>query len=810
MKKINFTGDVLPHLLAVITFLLVTIFFYGPVFFENKAIQQEDITQSIGAAKALNDFREQTGEEGLWAPNMFSGMPGYLISVQWGNAAVTAIKSILTLGLPHPVRNIFMAFLCYYIMLLCFQVRPYIAIAGALAFGLSSYMIIGIAAGHNARIGAIAVMPLVMAGIHLVFRGKHVLGFGVTTAAMALQFRENHLQITYYLLLIVLAYGLVQLVYAIREKKINELLKNLALLVPAVMLAVGTFFGPLWAISEYSTYTIRGKSELVVQDAEPQSGLTKAYAFDYSYGIMEPFTMLIPNFYGGSSMQNLFTDEDSAVRKALVNQGIQYDPQKMAHPAYWGAQSLSAPYYGGAILFFLFIAGVLFAEKKYVWWLLSISILGIVLSYGDNFSSFNYFMFDYFPGYNKFRSVTFAIIIPLFALPLLGMMGLQKILDNGLTKEAKKKLLIALSASGGLCLLILLMAGMFSFLKETETGMPGWFMKALADERRGLMRADAFRSLAFISVVFVMLYFEIYKKISASVFYVLLTILVTFDLAVVDKRYFTKSNYQRKSRSAGIQQSTGDQQVLADKSYFRVMNINGPWNDAITSYFHNSIGGYHGAKLRRYQDLYDSCITPEFNDFITNAQAGRFDFTKYPVLNMLNTKYFMYGQNRENIITNTVANGSAWFIHEVKEVNSANEELEATCSIDSKTQAVIDVSKFKVQNLKYDSASMIRLIENKPNYLKYEATTSSANLAVFSEIYYPKGWRATLNGNEIPIVRANYVLRAVAIPEGKHTIEFTFAPSAYVVGNKVTLASSWLMVLVLIGSVGWSLRKEKE
>lgn len=807
MKKINFTSDILPHLLAVITFLMVTIFFYGPIFFENKSIRQEDITQSIGAAKALNDFRDQTGDEGLWAPNMFSGMPGYLISVQWGNSAVTFLKSILTVGLPHPVRNIFLAFLCYYIMLLSFRIRPYVAIAGALAFGLSSYMIIGIAAGHNARIGAIAVMPLVVAGIHLVFQGKRVLGFGVTAAAMALQLRENHLQITYYLLLIVMVYGLVQLIYAIREKKISELVKNIALLIPAVLISVGTFFGPLWGISEYSEYTIRGKSELVKPGIQAGSGLGKEYAFDYSYGILEPFTMLIPNFYGGSSMQNLFDDEDSAVRKALTNQGIQYDPQKHGHSAYWGSQSLSAPYYGGAILFFLFIVGILFAKKKYVWWLVSISALAIVLSWGSNFSSFNNFMFDYFPGYNKFRSVTFAIIITLFALPLLGMMGLQRILEAGLTKESKKKLVIALSASGGLCFLILLGAGMFSFLKDTESGMPAWFMQALTEERKSLMRADAFRSLAFISVIFMLLYFEIHKKVSATAFYILLILLVTIDLSVVDRRYFGKENYQRKSRSGGIQQSTGDQQVLADNSYFRVMNINGAWNEAITSYYHNSIGGYHGAKLRRYQDLYDSCITTEFNDFITNAQAGQFDFTKYPVLNMLNTKYFLYGQNRENVITNGLANGSAWFVREIKKVNSANEELAATCSINSKTQAVIDVSKFEVQQFRYDSASVIRIIENKPNFMKYEVSTASANLAVFSEIYYPKGWSATIDGKEVPILRANYVLRALTIPEGKHTVEFTFAPKAYAIGNKITLASSWIMILVLLGSVGWSLRK---
>lgn len=807
MRKLNFTQHILPHLIAVLLFLLVTVFFFGPVFFENKAINQQDITQSVGAAKALRDFRDKTGEEGLWAPNMFSGMPAYLVNVEWGYQAITGLKIALALGLPHPVRNIFLAFLCYYIMLLTFRVKPYLAIAGAIAFGLSSYMIVGLAAGHNARIGAIAFMPLVVAGIHLTFSGKRILGVGLTTAALALHLRENHLQITYYLALIVLGYGLVQLVFALREKKVADLVKNVALLIPAALLAVSSFFGPLWSISEYSKYSIRGKSELSKPGTQPIDGLRKDYAFEYSNGILEPMTLLIPNFYGGSSMQNVFADEGSAIRKALNAQGIQYNPQQMAHPAYWGPQSLSAPYYSGAIIFFLFIVGIIFSDRKYVWWLIPLSALGIMLTWGSNFSGFNYFMFDYFPGYNKFRSVTFAIVITLFAMPLLGMTGLQRLMDAGLTKANKKKLLIALGASGGLCLVLLLVAGMFSFLKDGESGLPAWFVNALRDERRSMFRADAFRSFAFISGAFILIYFEVFKKLPAA-FYGVLIFFVLMDVAAVDRRYFTKDNYQRKSKSAGIQLSAGDQQVLADKSYFRVMNINGPMSDALTSYYHNSIGGYHGAKLKRYQDLYDSCVTKEFTSFISEAQQGRFDFSKYPVLNMLNTKYMLYGQNRENVITNLEANGAAWFVQELITVNSANEEIQKTCGIDSKTQAVIDISKFTISGLTPDSSAAIRLIENTPNRMIYESTSTTNGLAVFSEIYYPIGWSATIDGNEATIIRANYVLRALEIPAGKHTIEFKFAPKSFTAGNTITTVSSWLVLLILLGSIGWSWRKE--
>jgi hypothetical protein len=809
MKKINFTAQIFPHIVAIGVFLLVTVFFFSPVFFENKVLNQHDITQSIGAAKALHDYRDKTGEEGLWSPSMFSGMPAYLVNVQWDNQAIIKLKQILSFGLPHPVANLYLAFLCYYILLLSFRINPYLAIAGALAFGLSSYIIIGFTAGHNARIGAIAFMPLVMAGIHLVFSGKRILGLGITSTGLALHLRENHLQITYYLLLIVLAYGLVQLIYAIRQGKIKDLITDVALLIPAALLGAATFFGPLWAINEYSAYTIRGKSDLVKPGAIPSDGLRKDYAFEYSNGILEPMTLLIPNFYGGSSMQNLFEDEKGELRKALNGQGIQYDPRQMAHPAYWGPQSLSAPYYAGAIIFFLFIAGIVFAEPKYSWWLVPLSALAVVLTWGDNFAGFNYLMFDYFPGYNKFRSVTFAIIIVLFSMPLLGMLGLQVWMNQPTTPALKKKLKIIFASVGGLCVLVILGAGMFGFLKEGESGMPAWFLEALRDERRSLMRGDALRSLVFITVVFIGLYFELYRKISASGFYAFIIFFVLIDLAVVDRRYFSASNYQRKNRNAGIALSAGDQQVLADTSYFRVMNINGTMSDALTSYYHNSVGGYHGAKIRRYQDLYDSCIVKELQSLIANAQEGTFDFSSYSTLNMLNTKYLMYGQNRENVIPNREANGNAWFVREVKEVNSANEELSTTCSINSKYQAVVDGSQFKLNPVAYDSSSSIRLTSHAPNRLKYEATTSVNSLAVFSEIYYPKGWRATLDGVEVNILRANYVLRALEVPAGNHTIEFTFDPDAYNIGNKITMASSWILIVVLLGSLGWSWKKDE-
>ncbi len=609
MKKIDFRKDIAPHLLAVVVFLVVTLIFFSPVFFENKVLIQDDIQQFKGSSKSISDYRDaNNGEEALWATSMFSGMPAYLVSVRWSDAPVFWTKRIMSVFLPHPIANIFLAFICYYILLLSFRVRPYLAIAGALAFGLSSYMIIGLGAGHSARIGAIAFMPLIMAGIHLAFSGKRVLGFATTALGLALHLRENHLQMTYYLLLIVVGYGLVQLIWAYREKKIKEFITNVVILIPATAIAAGTFFGQFWAITEYTKFSIRGPSELSkVNVPIGTDGLPKQYAFAYSDQVGEPMTLLIPNFYGGSTTRFFVEDQNSESYKALVNSGDNQLANKLANYtySYWGESG--APYYAGAIIVFLFVIGILMVDKKWLWWILPLSVLSILLALGSNFSSFNYLVFDYFPGYNKFRSITFTLIIILFLMPLLGMIALEKVLNEPLTKEIKKKILIAFGATGGLCLLVLIFAGIGSFARAGEQQLPLWFTKALHADRMGLLRADAFRSLAFIVPVFIILYFNLTKKISEFGFIVLLAFLVVMDLSFVDKRSMPKEKFQRKHENTFLTENAADAAILTDKSYYRVYNMQ-DWTEARTSYFHHSLGGYHGAKLRRYLDLYDSCI----------------------------------------------------------------------------------------------------------------------------------------------------------------------------------------------------------
>lgn len=821
MKQIRFSEHVLPHLIAVIVFLVVTVLFFNPVFFDNKSIAQSDIQQWSGSSKALRDYRDATGEEGLWASAMFSGMPAYLVNLQWSDGVVLGFKKVLSLFLPHPVNVVFLAFLCYYILLLTFHVRPWFAIAGALAFGLSSYMIIGLGAGHNARIGAIAFMPLIIAGIHLAFNNKRMLGVGVTALALTLHLRENHLQITYYTLLIVLMYGFIQLIYAIRARQVAQFFKNIAVLIPAVLIAVGTFFGQFWAISEYTTYSIRGPSELVNKNVSTDNkGLSKEYAFQYKYGIWEPMALFIPNFYGGTSMHYFVQDPESESYKALSRSGDNETANQLANytSAYWGPQGFTAgSYYAGAIVVFLFILGIVFGEKKYLWWLVPMSALSIMLSWGDSFSTFNYFMFDYFPGYNKFRSVNFALVIILFAMPLLGLLGLENLLKEGWNKSTQRKMIWPLALTVGVSLLLIMIGGMGTFLKPEEAQLPAWFKAALQKDRVALMRSDAWRAIWFILIFCAAIFALMKNYLNKAILYPVIAFLMVIDLGFIDSRYFAKEKYVRKRENITFAPTPADEEILKDKSYYRVFDLQGAFADARTSYFHNSIGGYHGAKLRRYQELYDSGISRNAQALIQDAQQGFPQFNQYGVLNMLNVKYIVYGADKENIIPNPLANGPAWFVKNVVKVNSATEELQQTVLINTRDVAVMKSPQTTLDNQQWsqenapatvDSLASIMLVEHQPPYMKYESNSSSKGMAVFSEIFYPKGWHAFIDGKEVSILRANYVLRAVEVPSGKHTIEFKFEPAPYTIGNNITMASGWILLMVVLGSLVSSLREE--
>lgn len=814
MKKINFKEHILPHIIAVLVFLIVVILYFSPVIFENKVLNQPDIIQWQGGAQELIDHRESTGEEGLWTNSMFGGMPGYLVNVKWDNYPIEILQQIMALGLPHPIWYVFLAFVSYYILLLTFGVRPYLAIGGAIAFGFSSFNIIGLSAGHSARIGAIAFMPLVLAGIHLTYSRWKLMGFALTATALALHLRINHLQITYYLLLIVIIYSIYRLIIAVKQKELFSLVKTNLLLFGAAIIALGTFMGQFWSVYQYSKYSTRGASELTSSDASSNDGLAKDYAFSYSNGILEPMTLFIPYFYGGSSAEELGSNSNLA--EALRNNGlppVQVAQQLKQVPTYWGNQPLSAPYYTGAIIVFLFILGILKIDIRHSWWLLLATALAIMLSWGDNFETFNYLMFDYFPGYNKFRSVTFALVMAIFSMPLLGFMALEVLIKEGLTPQNKKHLLLATAIAGGIALIAIIFAFGSSFrgaIDERLGNLPPWFLDALRDDRRSLLQKDAFRSLFLVLACASIVYFYLHKKLSEALAFGLLIVLNIGDHYLVNKRYVNEKNFERNPSRDFFAENEADRFIKEDKDlHYRVYNLQNPFNEARTSYHHSSIGGYHGAKLRRYQELIEHCISPETNTMIAGLQSGNPDFNDYDVLNMLNAKYLTYGEAKNTVLKNEAALGNAWLVQEVNSVNSPDEELQQVCNIDSEQTAVVDASKFKVSNKKYGASGSIILEEYKPNYLKYNYESTDESFVVFSEIYYPEGWKVTVDGKESSHIRANYILRAMEVPAGKHVIEFRFEPQVYTLGNSISFISSVLLILILIFSLGWTIKKTR-
>ncbi|WP_158233287.1 YfhO family protein [Reichenbachiella sp. 5M10] len=810
MKK-----DLFPHLIAVLLFLIVTVVFYSPIFFENKVLPQHDIMQWKGSAQELKAYREATGEEGLWTNSMFGGMPGYLVNMEFSGELTKDVQQLISFYLPHPTGLILIAFLSCYVMLMVFGVRSWVAIAGALAFGLTSFSIISIGAGHNSKVAAVAYMPLILAGVHAAFSNRRFLGFALTALGLALQLRVNHLQITYYVMLMVLVYGLFVLIRSVKEKTLPHFLKTVGFLLVAVVIAVGANLGRLWTILEYSPYSMRGKSELTVQGEAPKSGLDKDYAFQYSNGIFEPLVLFIPNFFGGSSQQDL--GKNSNLEQALKKQGAnrqQIKEQVERAPAYWGDQPLTAPYYAGAIVVFLFVLSLLVLDQKYTRWVMVVVVLSILMSWGKNFETFNYLIFDYLPGYNKFRSVTFAIIMAILAMILSGFMGLEKMLGSTWDKTLQKRFLMATAIVGGFALLAALAAGMGAYRGAIDVRLasyPAWFIEALREDRASLLRVDAFRSLFFVAAAAAVIWFHHKQKLSKTLAYGLMIALVLVDMFGVAKRYLNGDSFVRDTASAEFAQTEADERILRDEDLdYRVLNLMNPFNDAKTSYYHKSVGGYHGAKMQRYQDLIEANISPEVSMVIGGLQEGKVNFEKANVLNMLNTKYFKAGERAAAVIPNPAANGNAWFVRDILEVKSPDDELMALVGMNTKEEAVVDVSKFDLAVAGYDSTAQVALKSYAPNRLVYESNSDQAGLAVFSEIYYPKGWTATVDGQEIDILRANYVLRALELPAGRHEVVFTFAPQAYYVGNTMTWIFNVILLLSCVVYVVVSFRGSKE
>jgi hypothetical protein len=810
---------ILPHIVAVAIFMIISLVYFYPQL-EGKVLHTNDGTVARSSSKEVNDFRTKTGKEALWTNSMFSGMPAYLISTKFpGNLMIHADTILKFIKLP--AASIFLTMVGFYILLLFFKVDTRLAIAGAIAYGLSTYFFFILAAGHNTKAFAIAYMAPMIGGIYYAYRHHSIKGALLTTFFLTLELLAAHPQITYYSFICILIFVISELVFSIRKKEITKFLKSSAILIIPVLLSVGMNFGSLYTTWEYGKYSMRGKSELLTKDENKTTGLDRDYVTHWSYGIDETLTLLIPNFKGGASIPFDRTSETvNALRKNNAAQDINQFPE------YWGTQpETGGPVYVGAIIVFLFVLGLVIVKGPEKWWLLAATILSVMLAWGKNFMPFTNFFLDYFPGYNKFRAVTMTLVIAEFCIPLLGILALRDIF-NGTTpkKNVLKGIKIAFGVTGGLSFLFFLFTGLAgSFLSpaEQQVQLPQWLSAALVSDRTALLKSDALRSFLLIlssTAVILLFYFEKIKKDYAIVF---LAILFLVDMWFVDKRYLNADRFVMPAVSRKASAPTqADNLILKDQTYYRVLNLSvSPFNDASTSLYHKSVGGYHGAKIRRYQELIDSAILKDliFYDNAISTVKTLEDLQRVlqrlnsnNALSMLNTKYFIVdGQMAP--ATNKKASGNAWFAEMPLIVANANEELSLINKFDPAKQAIIDIRfKNQIANTSYPAAvgDTIELISYKPNELIYKYSSKGERLAVFSEIYYPAGWKAFLDGVEKNYFRANYVLRGMVVPGGNHEIKFEFKPASYYLGDTVSLASSLIFILLVAGYFGYTLRNK--
>mgnify|MGYP005988487729 FL=1 len=788
--------NTIPYAIAILVFIIASVLYFNPVL-KGEKMKQSDITQFKGMSKEIADYRIEKGEEPYWTGTAFSGMPAYQLSAYYPNDFIKKLDSALRF-LPRPADYVFLYFLGFFLLLSALKVEWKLAILGALSFGFSTYLIIIFGAGHNAKAHAIAYMPMVMAGVLWIFQKRYLLGFMVTAIAMALEINSNHPQMTYYLGFTLLILGIVKLIEAVQQKEYVPFVKQSVIIVFAMILGLGVNSTRLMAMKEYADFSTRGKTELTIEpNGAPKQvteGLSKEYITEYSYGLSETFNLFIPRFMGGGTYENLGTNSNFyEVLKSHPQIGaVQASQASKQVLTYWGDQTvIEAPAYIGAILVFLFLLGAFLVKGTLKKWLVAATIFSVVLSWGKNFEIITNLFIDYVPLYNKFRAVSSIQVIAEICIPLLGILALKEFFSKNISTDEK---LNALKKSmyilGGLLLVFILFgSSLFAFEGFRDNNyqqIPG-LLEALIADRKSMLFQDSLRSLALILLSAAILWFFLKNKVSRTKVIIGFAILILFDLISVNLKYVNNDSFEKaRNIEKPFQLNEIDKQILKDKSYYRVANFPSPLQDGRTSYFHNSIGGYHAAKMGRYQELFDYQIAKN----------------NMEVLNMLNTKYFIIpnqqGQTRAQI--NPEANGAAWFVSDLKKVNSADDEIMALDSLKTKNEAVIDASKFDVKNnFEKDSLATIKLINYDVTTLTYESNSTKNQFAVFSEIYYKDGWNAYVDGELKPHFRVNYVLRGMEVPAGKHTIEFKFEPTVIKNGNTITLTSYFLLLIIPIG-----------
>ncbi len=801
----------IPHGIAFII-MLGLVWIYAFPSLQGKEVEKHDIVQSTGMGKMVRDYYEQTGDQALWNPAMFSGMPAFQTGTKYPSNFISRVEVPvfkLDFLLTYDTGIMLALLVGFYILMIALGVSPWLGVVGAIAFGFSTFWLVSLDAGHMGKLRAIGYMAPVIAGVLTAFRGRLLTGAAVTMLFLGLQINANHFQITYYLMLIVMAIGLAYAIKFIRENKVAQLLKTLGILFLAAFIAVGPNVSRLWSTYTYGQETIRGgTSELSAKQAQTSGGLDKEYAMAWSNGIWETMTLLVPDFQGGASATAL--GESSNLAKALKKRGVTGRNLRQTLenvPTYWGKQSFTGgPYYFGAIVIFLFIFGMFFIKDMTRWWIFGITLLAIMLSWGRHFPALTYTFFDYMPMYNKFRTPSMLLTIAALMMPLLGFLAVDKIVKGAFKKDdALKALKYALYITGGILVLVILGSFIMNVSSPNDDALAarGWPMDVILDDRRQLMRMSAIKSLVFVGLAWFLLHRFINGQWSKALLIGGLGVLICADLWMEGFKYLSHDDFKPKRQlEANYAPNQADQVILRDNDpHFRVFNLTAsPFNDAITSYKHKSIGGYHAAKLIRYQDVIEQHLSQN----------------NIKVLNMLNTKYIIAPNRQTNAPEAQVNNGAlgnAWFVSQVTKMDNADREIAALNNINTATEAVYDnrysayMSGFTSGN---NPSSSIRLTQYDPRHMVYEANVSGGeHFAVFSEIYYEgsgEDWKAYLDGQPVEHIRVNYILRGMRVPDGTHTIAFKFEPSSYLKGERISLWFSILFTLILIGVVVYNVR----
>ncbi|MCF6130757.1 YfhO family protein [Flavobacterium wongokense] len=827
-----------PHLLAIIGFIIISLVYFYPVI-QGKKIYQSDIAKYTGMAKEQIDFRAETHTEPYWTNSSFGGMPTYQSGANYPNDYIGMLDNAIRF-LPRPADYLFLYFLGFYALMLVFRVDPLKAFFGALAFGLSTYLIVIIGVGHNAKAHAIGYMPFVVAGFILVFSKRYLHGGILTMLAVALEITANHFQMTYYLLLLLIVMGFFFVYQLYQEKDLKSLPKILGTFAVAVVLAVGVNATSLMATKEYTDFSTRGKSELTFNTdgskKEANIAMDREYITEYSYGILESLNLFSPRLFGGGSNQKL--NEDSHVYNFMLNYGASPEEAKQLTEnyavVYWGGQpQVAAPAYIGAVVFFLFVLALYHDKRKIKYAFLAGTIFSLLLSWGKNLSILTDFFIDYVPMYDKFRAISSIQVLLELCVPALAIMGLQSFFTD---EENRWKSLWKTGATTlGIILLLFVCKGMFHFVGDIDSQLiealkqhpdkafGPQFIDALREDRKDLYSADLLRSGFLIAASFGILYFYTKNKLAANNAVILIGVFMVGDLFFVDKNYVSNDGEQFRSAQEvdmPYQPTQADSLILQDTTNFRVYEVAGGIYSPRSSYFHKSIGGYSAVMPRRFKEVYEFEIAPSMNDLGSIIDPKTLSLSKsIPVINAFNIKYLIVGTEKGDIpIVNPFHNGNAWFVKELKKVNSADEEIKQLGKIETKDVAVIAPIKIDASasngsrggnnNFVRDSLATIKLDLYKPNHLMYTSNNANDGFAVFSEIYYKDGWNATIDGKVSRIYKVDYTLRGMDIPKGRHTIEFKFEPQVVKTGSTIALISFIIMVLAIIGGVYLDNRKK--